>query len=68
VAEYYPVETLEDTPDGLVVEFSSADPAVATRLLVRLGSQAELLDGEAVARARDDLQDRVLERYGVTRR
>jgi proteasome accessory factor C len=68
VAEYYPVETLEDTPDGLVVEFSSADPAVAARLLVRLGSQAELLDGEAVARARDDLQDRVLERYGVTRR
>jgi len=68
VAEYYPVEVLGDDEDGLVVEFSSADPAVAARLLMRLGDQAELVDGDAVGKARDDLLRRVLQRYGVTRR
>jgi proteasome accessory factor C len=68
VAEYYPVETLDDTDNALLVEFSSADPAVAARLLVRLGEQAELVSGDAVSEARDDLRRRVLERYGVTRR
>ena len=66
VGEYYPVDVLEDAEDGLLVEFSAADPAVAARLLIRLGGHARLEDGAEVATARDDLRLRVLERYGVT--
>jgi len=68
VAEYYPVEVLDDGDEGLVVEFSAADPAVAARLLIRLGEQAILEDGDAVREARDRLRARVLNRYGVTTR
>ena len=68
VAEYYPVEVLEDGDEGLVVEFSAADPAVAARLLIRLGEQAILEDGDAVREARDRLRARILDRYGVTTR
>ena len=68
VAEYYPVEVLDDGDEGLVVEFSAADPAVAARLLIRLGEQADLEDGDAVREARDRLRARVLDRYGVTTR
>jgi len=66
VGEYYPVDVLEDTDDGLLVEFSAADPAVAARLLIRLGDHARLEEGAEVAAARDTLRLRVLERYGVT--
>ncbi|MFH2071683.1 MAG: WYL domain-containing protein [Actinomycetota bacterium] len=68
VAEYYPVEVLADGDDGLVVEFSAADPAVAARLLIRLGGAAVLEEGEDVRKARDRLRQRVLMRYGVTTR
>lgn len=63
VTEYYPVEILDDGPEGKVVEFHSADPLVAARLLLRLGGEAELVDGDEVARARDRLRDRILSRY-----
>jgi proteasome accessory factor C len=45
VADYYPVE---DLGDGMI-RFSSSDPAVAARLLLRLGDDAELVDGPEVA-------------------
>ncbi len=67
VAEYYPVETLADGDDGLLVEFSAADPAVAARLLIRLGNQAILEEGADVGEACDRLRSRILQRYGVTR-
>jgi proteasome accessory factor C len=66
VAEYYPVEIVRDDDAGLEVEFFAADPAVAARLLIRLGEQAELLEGDEVAAARDSLRRRVMGRYGVT--
>ena len=44
VADYYPVE---DLGDGLI-RFSASDPAVAARLLLRLGDDAELVDGPEV--------------------
>ena len=37
VTEYYPITVLEETPAGLTIEFSASDPAVAARLLLRLG-------------------------------
>jgi proteasome accessory factor C len=63
VADYYPVEVLSDDAEGLVIVFSSGEPVVAARLLLRLGAQAELVEGPEVGRARDDLRARILERY-----
>lgn len=64
VAEYYPVEIIEDAPDALIVRFAASDPLVAARLLVRLGSSAELLEGEAVESAVAHLRHTILQRYG----
>lgn len=63
VAEYYPVETVSDDADGLVVELSTSQPAVAARLLLRLAAEAQLLEGAEVADARDGLRARILARY-----
>ncbi len=63
VAEYYPVETVEESAEGTVVRMSVSDPSVAARLLLRLGSDAELLEGEEVASTLDDLRSRIVARY-----
>ena len=67
VADYYPVEVVSGDESGLVVQFSAADPAVAARLLVRLGDTAELLEGPEVAAAAADLRRRILRLYGADR-
>ena len=65
VADYYPVETVADGPDGLTVRFSARDAAVIARLLLRLGNTAELIEGAAVASRAADLRSSILDRYGV---
>ena len=64
VAEYYPVEVLRREAGRLVVRFSAPDASVTARLLVRLGAQAELLEGPEVAAAAADLRGRIRRRYG----
>jgi proteasome accessory factor C len=63
VADYYPVTVLEDGPDGKLVEFSATDPMVTARLLLRLGSTAELASGDQVATATLALRTRISARY-----
>lgn len=63
VAEYYPVDVLEDDADHLTVRFAASDALVAARLLVRLGPHAELLDGDEVAAATARLRTAILARY-----
>ena len=63
VAEYYPVEIIEDAPDALIVRFAASDPLVAARLLLRLGPTAQLLEGEEVESAVALLRKTILERY-----
>ena len=65
VAEYYPVEIVEDAPDALIVRFAASDPLVAARLLIRLGSTAQLLEGDEVEAAAAHLRSAILERYEV---
>lgn len=65
VADYYPVDVLETGADGMVIRMSVGDPAVAARLLIRLGDGAELLEGDDVAAAVSDLRTRVLTRYAA---
>jgi len=63
VADYYPVDVESDDPDAMVVVFSSGEPSVAARLLLRLGAQAELLGGPEVAAALDRLRTSIIARY-----
>lgn len=63
VAEYYPVEVLGRDGERLVVRFSAPDASVVARLLVRLGTAGQLLEGTEVAAAADDLRRRITERY-----
>jgi proteasome accessory factor C len=63
VADYYPVETVSEDDDGIVVRFSANDPTVAARLLLRLGDDAALISGDEVAASVGDLRSRILRRY-----
>ena len=65
VAEYYPIEVVEDDANGLVIRFSAGDVAVIARLLLRVGGEAELVEGAGVAEALDDLRRRILGRYSA---
>jgi proteasome accessory factor C len=63
VADYYPVDLLDDDGEWLTVRFSAADPAVAARLLLRLGPTAELIAGDDVARSLATLREQIEARY-----
>ena len=63
VAEYYPVDVIDDGPDAMTIRMSVGDAAVAARLMIRLGRNAEIVDGPEAAVATADLRSRILERY-----
>jgi predicted DNA-binding transcriptional regulator YafY len=63
VTEYYPVEASPLPDGGQHVTMRVSDPLVAARLLLRLGSDAALVSGDAVARSLEELRGRVLRRY-----
>jgi proteasome accessory factor C len=63
VADYYPVDVIDDGPDMMTIQLSVGDAAVAARLLIRLGSTAEVVEGSTAANAAADLRARILERY-----
>ena len=64
VAEYYPVETEELADGDLRIRMSVADPVVAARLIIQLGSDVRTVIGSEVVDALDDLRSRILTRYG----
>jgi proteasome accessory factor C len=63
VADYYPIEVVEDDIEGLVIRFSAGDVSVIARLLLRIGSDAEIVDGPGVGEALTNLRGRILTRY-----
>lgn len=63
VADYYPVDVIDVEPNTMTIRMSVGDAAVAARLLVRLGSNAEVVDGSEAANAMTDLRTRILECY-----
>ncbi len=65
VVDYYPVEIISSDEDGMVVRFATSDPTVAARLLLRLGGDARLVEGQEVAAALADLRRRILTAYGA---
>ncbi len=67
VADYYPVETVTDDGETLTIRFSASDPKVAARLLLRLGSDGQLVEGDEVGVALEDVRDRIQARYAASR-
>ena len=63
VAEYYPVDVIDDESDSMTIRMSVGDAAVAARLMIRLGENAEIVDGSEAAIATADLRSRILERH-----
>ncbi len=63
VIDYYPVEILSEDGDAVRVRFSSADPSVPAGLLLRLGADAVLVEGDEVAEALARLREEVLALY-----
>ncbi|MGQ0848794.1 MAG: helix-turn-helix transcriptional regulator [Actinomycetota bacterium] len=63
VADYYPVEVVEERDDELVVDFSASEPLVTARLLLRLGPAARLVEGQEVAESLEALRRRILASY-----
>lgn len=54
VLEYYPVEALSDDNGSATIRFSSPDTEIPARLLLRLGTDARLVEGDEVrARVRE---------------
>jgi proteasome accessory factor C len=62
VTEYYPVDVVTRDETTRVV-FSASDPAVAAGLLLRLGPDARLVEGDEVREALVGLRAAVLARY-----
>ncbi len=63
VIDYYPVEILSEDGDAVRVRFSSIDPSVPAGLLLRLGADAALVEGDEVAEALARLREEVLALY-----
>ena len=55
VLEYYPVEVLTDTSEGVRIVFHAPEPGIPARLLLRLGADARLVEGDEVAESVRDL-------------
>ena len=48
VLDYYPVDVLKETKTGIEIRFTSPDAEIPARLLLRLGPEARLLEGDEV--------------------
>ena len=48
VLDYYPVDVLKETKTGIEIRFTSPDAEIPARLLLRLGPEACLLEGDEV--------------------
>jgi proteasome accessory factor C len=65
VIDYYPVDIISDEGEGgsATVKFAASDPTVAARLLLRLGRDGDLLEGDEVRDRLADLRNRIRARY-----
>ena len=63
VLEYYPVEIISEDGDETRIRFSSSDPELPARLLLRLGGDARLVNGPEVAERVQKLGARLLDTY-----
>ena len=67
VLDYYPVDVLKETKTGTDIRFSSPDAEIPARLLLRLGDQARLLEGDEVRERADVIAGILRDRYRTGR-
>jgi predicted DNA-binding transcriptional regulator YafY len=67
VLDYYPVDVLKETKNGIDIRFSSPDAEIPARLLLRLGDQARLIEGEEVRERLTAISTALGARYGKGR-
>ena len=63
VLEYYPVEVISESSQTTRIRFHSPDAEVPARLLLRLGSDATLVEGPEVAERTREIGRALLSRY-----
>ena len=63
VLEYYPVEVMSTDGDTRRIRFRASEANVVASLLLRLGPDARLIEGEEVRDALTDRKAKVLARY-----
>ncbi|HEX6301926.1 MAG TPA: WYL domain-containing protein [Acidimicrobiia bacterium] len=63
VLEYYPVEVIRDSTRSTRIRFHSPDAEVPARLLLRLGTDARLVEGPEVAARTDEIGRSLLAKY-----
>jgi len=63
VLEYYPVEVLAEKENSSRIRFSSPDTEVPARLLLRLGTDAKLVDGDEVRERVREMGESLLATY-----
>jgi proteasome accessory factor C len=67
VLDYYPVDVLKETKNGIDIRFSSPDAEIPARLLLRLGDQARLIEGAEVRDRLTAISTALGARYGKGR-
>lgn len=63
VLEYYPVEIVDESEEKTRIRFSAPDPELPARLLMRLGPNARLIEGEKIAARAHELGRELLALY-----
>jgi len=63
VLDYYPVDVLKETKTGTEIRFTSPDAEIPARLLLRLGPDARLVEGEEVRARLVAIAETLLTRY-----
>lgn len=63
VADYYPVDAEPGADGSTRITMRVSDPLVAARLLIQLGDEATLVEGDAVTDALASLRERILSAY-----
>jgi proteasome accessory factor C len=63
VLDYYPVDVLKETKTGIEIRFTSPDAEIPARLLLRLGPDARLLEGEQVRERLASIAETLQGRY-----
>jgi proteasome accessory factor C len=63
VLDYYPVDVLKETKTGTEIRFTSPDAEIPARLLLRIGPDARLVEGEEVRARLVAIAETLLTRY-----
>ncbi|MGH8916241.1 MAG: helix-turn-helix transcriptional regulator [Acidimicrobiia bacterium] len=63
VLDYYPVDVVKETKKGTEIRFSSPDAEIPARLLLRLGGDASLIQGDEVRSRTRSIGEQLLQIY-----